>query len=199
MDRAEEIQAYLEALASELARLGARQQYHILVSGGAWMLISGNRRATDDIDFAVVAPERRPRPGKVFRTTVQRRGEVATRGSRGVFAHAVASVAGAYGLPEDWLNDESAVYLYDDAPGADIYLWQAWPKAGLYVYLPTAEYVFALKVTAYRRKDVNDCRVLAATLGISTPEQAQAVVDRYILPDAQAFWEVKKKLKRLFR
>ncbi|HEY1348182.1 MAG TPA: hypothetical protein VGF67_00985 [Ktedonobacteraceae bacterium] len=123
---------------------------------------------------------------------------MATRGRQGVFSTAVEAVAARYRLPEDWINDESAVYLYDDAPDADIYLWQSWADV-LFVYLPTAEYVFALKVTAYRRKDVADCKSLADSLGITTAEQARAVIDRYILPDAQVFWEVPKKLKRLFR
>jgi hypothetical protein len=198
MNNAQEILAYLEALADELARLGAKQPYHILISGGAFMLLQGQRRTTDDIDFATIAPERQPKTGQVFRTTVQRRGEVATRGSRGMFSQAVEAVAGVYSLPEDWINDESAIYMYDDAPGADIYLWQSWASV-LYVYLPTAEYVFALKVTAYRRKDREDCKMLLRSLGIQTPEQARALIDRYILPDAQAFWEVEKKLKQLFR
>ncbi len=107
-------------------------------------------------------------------------------------------MARKYGLPEDWINDESAVYLYDDAPGADIYLWRTWAGV-LFLYLPTAEYVFALKMAAYRRKDVPDCKALARDLGIHAPAQAQAIIDRYLLPDAQAFWEVKKKLNRLFR
>jgi hypothetical protein len=198
MDKAQDILAYLEALAVELVGSSTRQQYHILVLGGAFMLLQGQRRATDDIDFATIAPEHRPEPGRIFTTTVQRRGEVATRGSRGAFAQAVESVAASHGLPVDWLNDESAVYLYDDAPQADIYLWRSWANV-LFVYLPTAEYIFALKVTAYRRKDQGDCKALAHDLGVSTPDQAQAVIDRYILPEAQAFWEVPRKLKRLFR
>jgi hypothetical protein len=198
MDKAEDILAYLAALADELARASADKQYHILVSGGAFMLLNGTRRFTDDIDFAIIAPESRPAPGRVFRTTVQRKGEVATRGRRGVFSQAVMTVAARFDLPEDWINDECAVYLYDDAPSADIYLWQTWAGV-LFVYLPTAEYVFALKVTAYRVKDRKDCKTLARNLGITTPEQAQAVIDRYILPEAQEFWQVSKKLKQLFR
>jgi hypothetical protein len=198
MKKAQEILAYLEALANELVRLGAKQQYHILISGGAFMLIQGQRQTTDDIDFATIAPERKPKAGRVFRTTVQRNKEVATRGSRGTFAQAVESVAASYGLPEDWINDEAAVYLYDDAPGADIYLWQSWANM-LFIYLPTSEYVFALKVTAYRDKDKGDCKVLMRDLGIRTPEQARALIDQYILPEAQEFWEVKKKLRQLFR
>src|SRR5437868_1185593 len=126
MDKASEVLAYLEALANELIRLGTKNQYHILISGGAFMLLQGQRRSTDDIDFATIAPESRPKVNRVFRTIVQRRGEVATRGSRGAFSEAVEAVARAYSLPEDWLNDESAVYLYDDAPRADIYLWRTW-------------------------------------------------------------------------
>lgn len=198
MDKAEDILAYLAALADDLVRAGADKQYHILVSGGAYMLLNGTRRNTDDIDFATIVPEDRPAPGRVFRTTVQKRGEVATRGRRSGFSQAVMAVAARYGLPDDWINDECAVYLYDDAPGADIYLWQTFAGV-LFVYLPIAEYVFALKVTAYRLKDRKDCKTLACNLGITTPGQAQAVIDRYILPDAQAFWEVSKKLKQLFR
>ncbi len=68
MDKANEILAYLEALAEELIRLNTRQQYHILVTGGAYMLLQGERRATDDIDFATVAPEHRPKAGRVWRS-----------------------------------------------------------------------------------------------------------------------------------
>ncbi len=107
-------------------------------------------------------------------------------------------MAGAYGLPEDWINDESAIYMYDDAPGADIFLWQSWAGV-LFVYLPTAEYVFALKVAAYRLKDRADCKALLQTLGLGTMEEAQAVIDKFLLPEAQEFWQVKAKLKRLFR
>lgn len=198
MDQAYEILAYLEALAEELTRQGNQQQYHILVTGGAYMLLQGQRRTTDDIDFAMVMPELKPKAGQVFRTTVHRRGEVATRGSTGVFREAVETVARAYGLPEDWINDESAVYLYDDAPNADIYLWRTWSGV-LFVYLPTKEYIFTLKMAAFRRKDVADCKVLAQDLNIHTLEQAQAIINRYLLPEAKEFWEVEKKLRRLFR
>jgi hypothetical protein len=198
MKKAQEIHEYLAALADELVIRGVRQQYHLLISGGAFMLLLGQRRVTDDIDFAMVAPERRPKTGRVFKTTVQKRGEIATRAGRGAFSEAVWAVAGTYGLTEDWLNDESAVYLYDDAPQADVYLWQTFADV-LFVYLPVDEYVFALKVTAYRRKDREDCRALMHRLKIRTPEQARALIDLYILPEAQEFWQVEKKLKQLFR
>lgn len=198
MEKAQEILTYLEALAEVLSRREARQPYHILISGGAFMLLQGKRRSTDDIDFALVVPERRPKPGRVFTTTVQHRGEIATRGSQSLFAEAVSVVAASYRLPEDWINDESAVYLYDDAPRADIYLWRVF-EGVLYVYLPTAEYVFALKVTAYRRKDRDDCKALMRDLDIKTVAQARALIDRYILPEAQEFWQLEKHLKLLFR
>jgi hypothetical protein len=198
MDTREQITQYLEALASKLVELGVTTPFHILVSGGAYMMLQRQRRSTEDIDFALIASPNRPEPNKVFRTTVQRRGEVAGRGSATVFKQAVEAVAEFYGLPLDWMNDESAVYLYDDAPGADVYLWQAFGGA-LFVYLPTAEYVFALKVAASRRKDQADIKVLLVQLGIASREQAQAIVDKFLLPEAQSFWEVEKKLKRLFR
>jgi hypothetical protein len=115
-----------------------------------------------------------------------------------VFSQAARAVAAAYGLEDDWINDESASYLYDDAPEADVYFWASFQHV-LYIYLPNAEYVFALKIASYRRKDQPDVKVLISQLGIRNREEAQAIIDRYLLPEAQTFWEVSKKLRRLFR
>ncbi|HEU5381906.1 MAG TPA: hypothetical protein VFV38_41330 [Ktedonobacteraceae bacterium] len=198
MDSAREIVAYLEALARELVARGVRDHYHILVTGGAWMLLAGQRRSTEDVDFALIVPPSRARRDKVMGISVQHGGEIATRASSSVFAQAIESVAALYGLPIDWLNDECASYLYTDAPSASGYLWQSFSGV-LHVYLPTAEYVFVLKVFAYRRKDRADVQALLQVLDIRTQAQAQAVIDKFLSPEAQMFWEVPKKLKRLFR
>lgn len=198
MDKVQDILDYLAALANELARIRAKQQYHILVSGGAWMMLFGQAgRATEDIDFALVAPAGQPVLNQVFTTTVLRKQEIAKRSSRGEFAQAVRAVAVSHGLDEDWMNDEAASYLYDDAPQAEIYLWQAWPN--LFVYLPVSEYIFALKIAAYRQKDRADCKALAAALNLHSAAEGQRVVNLYLTAEAQAFWEVPKKLRRLFR
>ena len=60
-------------------------------------------------------------------------------------------------------------------------------------------HMLATKIAAYRPKDANDIQILIQELNIQTREQAKALVDTFLLPEAQEFWEVEKKLKRLFR
>lgn len=201
MDSSKQIIMYLEELAQVLHNLGVTVQFHILVTGGAYMILQQQRRSTEDIDFALLTSQSEVKPNTVFHATVQR-GEIASRASlvpgATAFKEAIGTIAARYNLPLDWMNDEAAVYLYDDAPGADVYLWQSFGDI-LFVYLPTMEYVFATKIAAYRRKDFKDIQILMSELGIRSLEDAWGVVDKFLLPDAQQFWEVEKKLKRLFR
>ena len=100
-------------------------------------------------------------------------------------------------LPDDWLNDEAAVYYYDDAPHAEVLFWRSFGNT-LCIYLPTMEYMLATKIAAYRPKDAKDIQILIQELKIHTREQAQAIVDTFLLPEAKAFWEVDEKLEILF-
>lgn len=60
------------------------------------------------------------------------------------------------------------------------------------------EYILATKIAAYRPKDADDIQLLISDLHIQTREQAKAIVDKFLLPDAQEFWEVEEKLEILF-
>jgi hypothetical protein len=53
------------------------------------------------------------------------------------------------------------------------------------VDVPPKEYIFALKILAGREQDLADCRILLPHTRIRTRRQAQRVLDRYILPNAQ--------------
>ncbi len=44
------------------------------------------------------------------------------------------------------------------------------------------EYILALKIAAGRDKDLADCAILLSKTQIRTREQAQQVVERYLLP-----------------
>src|SRR5712692_5335075 len=55
----------------------------------------------------------------------------------------------------------------------------------VHVYAPPKQYMLALKILAGREKDMADCRMLLPQTHIRTRKQAQRVLDRYILPDAQ--------------
>ena len=50
---------------------------------------------------------------------------------------------------------------------------------------PPTAFILALKILAGREKDLADCRILLPQTHIRTRRQAQRVLDRYILPDAQ--------------
>lgn len=201
MDNAKQITTYLDELAQTLVDMGIKAQYHIIVTGGAYMLLQSHRRSTEDIDFALIAsPPGRVKRNQTFTTTVQKT-EIARRGSAVPFAQefkqAIEVVAQQHGLPQDWLNDELAVYLYDDAPQAEVFFWRSFAKV-LSIYLPTAEYMLALKIAAWRPKDENDIQVLLSDLGIQTRDQVKAIIDAFLLPAAQTFWEVDDHLDALF-
>lgn len=201
MDDSKQIVQYLEELARSLNDLQVTSQFHILITGGAYMLLQQKRRSTLDIDFAIIKSPRIVRPKKVFRTIVLRT-EVSRKTSSVPFAEefkqAVRTVARRHtDLLEDWLNDEAAVYFYDDAPRAEVTFWRSF-KDILFVYLPTMEYILATKIAAYRPKDADDIQLLIRDLNIRSREEAKAIVDKFLLPNAQEFWEVGEKLEILF-
>ena len=201
MDNSKQIIQYLEELAKALLDLQVTSPFHILIAGGAYMLLHKKRRFTLDIDFALIESPRRARPKKVFRTTIQRI-EISRRTSTVPFAtefkQAVRIVAQRHtDLLDDWLNDEAAVYFYDDAPHVEVTFWRSFEDI-VYIYLPTMEYMLATKIAAYRPKDADDIQLLIRDLKIRTWEQAKAIVDKFLLPDAQEFWEVEEKLDILF-
>ena len=50
--------------------------------------------------------------------------------------------------------------------------------------------MLAIKIAAYRPKDAGDIQLLIRDLNVRTWETAKALVDKFLLPDAQEFWEV---------
>jgi hypothetical protein len=84
----------MDALATELA--AASQHCELfLVGGAALVLLYGAREATKDVDAFTSSPTMNP-PLRI----------------------AAASVAAAYGLPADWLNDAAKGFVHGLAPGA---------------------------------------------------------------------------------
>lgn len=201
MDNPQQIEQYLETLAIELGTLGVATQYHLVITGGAYLILQRERNYTEDIDFALIAGASHPSPGQVIQTRVEHLSMGSLRSTvpyAAEFRQAVINVAIAYSLPPDWMNDDAAEYYYDDAPSVDVQFWHSF-EGRLFVYLPIPEYVFATKVMANRPKDQKDIRLLIQKLQLSTQTQAQAILDRFVLPEGQQFYEVQKTLKRLFR
>jgi hypothetical protein len=202
MDTGQQVIGYLDELAHELRRLLVTTPFQMLIAGGAYMLLQQKRRSTQDIDFALLEPVQIDLPANhPFLVTVKR-GEISGNGSRipyaAEFKQAVRAVAQRHrSLPIDWCNDEASIYLYDDAPTAEVQFWRTFGDL-LSIYLPTKPYILSTKIAAFRPKDERDIQSLLQDLSITTRAQAKAIVDRFLLPEAQEFWEVEEKLAILF-
>ncbi len=202
MESSLQIIQYLEEVANVLIELGVTIPFFILITGGAYMMLNNKRKFTEDIDFALVErPQLIPRKNQVFQVTVTNAEVFRSRSTvpfSAEFRQAVLVIAQRHpGLAKDWLNDEAAEYYYDDAPQPDVIFWRSFRDV-LSVYLPTQEYVFATKIAAYRPKDENDITILMKDLKITNRSQAKVIIDRFLLPEAQEFWQVGENLDTLF-
>lgn len=122
----------------------------ILIVGGAYMtLVLSARVSTKDVD-AVIG------------------------GDPNAVRSAAAIVARRHGLPDDWINDAAKGFLYRTPKTT---LWAQYP--GLRIYMPTPDYIFAMKATAARPGDFADLITLKSVLALSSFDEAARIVDRY--------------------
>ena len=104
------------------------------------------------------------------------------------------TIAGRHGWPEDWLNDGVRTFLSPqvDAPDHHTYVgsYPSEQTPGLRVYVPTAEYMLAMKLMAMRidagsgKKDLDDILNLMEVVGIRSREALIATASRYY-PEAK--------------
>ena len=129
--------------------------------GSALMLIYDWRKATKDVDSVFEADRDRVR-------------------------RLASEIAAERGWPADWLNDGVKGFLSSrDNDGEAKLLFGEFPaseKPGLRLFVPTKEYLFAMKCRAMRiggvegeNSDVDDIRHLAAEIGISTIDETTEV------------------------
>jgi len=164
--KAEDIENYLSQLGQELLKRGIQEPIHLLVIGGAYMLLLTNTpRNTDDIDIFWLEEE----------AGLQRALRPLQEG--------VIAVAEANQIDPDWLNYLTQLLLYDLVIVPEGNLWKTYGP--LHIYAPPQEYILALKIFAGRDKDIEDCKILLQQGMISTRQQAQMALDRYIFPGAQ--------------
>lgn len=163
--KAEDIEKYLFQLGQELVKRGIQEPIHLLLIGGAYMLLLTNTaRTTDDIDIFWLEEE-----------------EGLQRALRPL-QEGVIAVAQANQISPNWLNYMTQLLMYDLVIIPEGNLWKTYGP--LYIYAPTKEYILALKIFAGREKDIEDCKILLQQEMITTRQQAQMLLDRYILPDA---------------
>src|SRR2546429_1403565 len=160
-----DIERYLDELGAELNNRGLKKPVRILLIGGAYMLLFANAtRSTKDIDIFWLDEDGLQRAYAPLRESVQ----VITR---------------KYDLDADWLNYLAQMLMYDEVIVPNGKLWKRFGP--LHVYAPEVEYILALKITAGRQKDLDDCAILLPKNKIRTRHQALQVLDRDILPGGQ--------------
>jgi hypothetical protein len=170
-----------EALLNAFDQIGraaaaAGTKLQIAVYGGAALMLASNFRfATEDVD---VSQLERPLPAWL--------------------ATVVENIASQNGWHHDWFNDGVAFYLSSLADRAFDHLeFGTFPRdaspPGLVVSVPSAEYLLALKLKAMRVLDPVrgeseriDIQNLMQVVGISTSEQAIALLGRYFPVSAAA-------------
>lgn len=162
----EDIQRLFALLNAELAAEGVEGELY-LVGGAVMCLALGARDATRDVDALF-------EPSRVVREAARR-------------------VAGKAGLPDTWLNDAVKGYL---SPRGEFDRFLELPHLRVFVAHP--RYLLAMKCAAMRLgeefHDVDDVRYLLRHLGISTVDEALAVVrlyfdDQQLLPKTRLVLE----------
>ncbi len=158
----QEIEAHLAELGQELQNLHVQSPIRILLVGGAFMLTQlHNRSTTNDVDVILKDVD-----------------DSTTSPLYRVFKAAVRQVASNNALSNAWLNDVIGDFLRETSNVPEGTLWRKY--AMLEIYVPSSEYILALKLLAGRQKDQNDILALSQQLQVQTREQAQQLLDRYI-------------------
>ncbi len=146
----QDIEKYLGMLGQELLQRQVTGEI-LLVRGAVMLLKVQNREVTKDID-AYFNPEQAD-----------------------TIRDAARAVAAREGLPEDWINNAAKGFFYTQPPTEH---WAEYP--GLRVYIPSLDYLFAMKVVAGRPQDIEDIKALAHDLKLSNAQDALALVKMYV-------------------
>jgi len=177
---ARDIKRYLADLGAALKNRGVKQPLRMMLIGGAYMLLLENApRSTEDVDIFWLE-------------------EDAFERMREILSACMLEVARKHTLPPNWFNFLTQVILMHDIYIPDGTLWEQFGP--LHIYIPPREYILALKMTAGRPKDLDDCAILLPKTAIQTIEQAQELLNKYILPEAQEEHgeQIEKSLDILF-
>jgi hypothetical protein len=180
-----EIEKYLKELGAELKGRGIKETIRIMLIGGAYMLLLANSpRPTEDIDFLWLEEE-------VFQQTFSQK-------LFSILNDCLQVIADKYVLEPGWFNYFAQMLMFDEVVIPDGKLWKRFGP--LHIYIPPKEYILALKITAGRDKDLDDCAILLPQTKVKTRRQAQQLLNRYILPEGQAkdAEQIAKSLDYLF-
>jgi hypothetical protein len=115
--------------------------------------------------------------------------DIVVRGSPAFLRQAAVQVAEEEGWPDDWLNDGVKGFV---SPREQLALMHEFSRegAGLRIYMPSPEYLFAMKCMAMRAEgmegshDISDIESLAAIAHIADAKAALELVEAFY-PDRE--------------
>ena len=154
LDR-ETLERLLAALDEALGRRGASAE--VYVAGGARMILGfKDDRTTTDVD-------------------------VSFRRSEGPVNEAVSAVADEHGLEHTWINEgmETSRPTARDTGEAPLY-----EGKHLTVIGASAEWMLAMKVMAFREKDLGDIEILMEETGLHQPEEIRTLLEKVYANEA---------------
>lgn len=180
----------LETLESALAELGSLASAEgkvidlAIYGGSALMLASNFRVATEDIDAVALDDQ-----------------EIVNRLALGI--------ANRRRWSPDWINDGVRTYLSPNVDGVAQHheLFRAYPSGpspGLRVFVPTAEYILAMKLMAMRiddaggKSDFPDIVNLLAVVGLTGPQDTLDFLGGFY-PEARVSGRVLLGLREIWR
>jgi hypothetical protein len=172
----------VDDLHSALTDLGTRafeqgKTVELAVYGGSALMLASNFRvASEDVD-AVAATD------------------------QGLIDQLARQIAEERGWPLDWLNDGVRTYLSPNVDGLGQHhvLFRTYPdeqRPGLRVFVPTAEYLLAMKLMAMRldpaggRSDLGDILRLIEVVGIAEKKELQSFAEMFY-PEARVSGRVR--------
>ena len=173
----------MESAFSELGRrsFGLGRTVELAVYGGSALLLTLNRRvATRDVDA-------------VFEK------------DKDFVKRIAGEMAAEFGWDENWLNDGVKGWLsaYDSDAKRLFKTYPSEDQPGLRVFVPKPEYLFAMKCRAMRvggieaSSDIADIKRLARDIGITSSEQALALVETFY-PQGQLEPKTRFGLEEIF-
>ena len=129
------------------------------------------------------------------------------RGVPDFLRKAAAQVAEEEGWPHDWLNDGVKGFVSSKEEMLLMRDFPASPEGGLRIYVPSLEYLFAMKCMTMRPEgidgshDISDIRALALKIGFESPAQALSLIEEFYpsarIPSKVRF-DMEEILGRLF-
>ena len=176
-----DIEHYLAELGTELSTRGIKKPVRMMLIGGAYMLLVANApRTTNDIDIFWLEEDALQHALNPLRESVQ-------------------AITKRHGLGPDWFNYLTQLLMQDEIIVPDGELWKCFGP--LYIYVPPQKYILALKILAGRTKDLDDCAILLPQTTIKTRQQAQRLLEQYILPEAREehATQIEYSLNELFK